>query len=45
MYNNLTLSNWLGSVKANNSLYDEVMGKPLAEQIAQKNNLERYIQA
>lgn len=45
MYNNMTLSNWLGSVKANNSLYDEVMGKPLAEQIAQKNNLERYIQA
>jgi len=45
MYNNLTLSNLLGSVKANNSLYDEVMGQPLADQLAQKNNLERYIQA
>ena len=40
MYSNLTLGNWLSSVKNNNnSLYDGMMNTSLSDQMMHKNNL------
>lgn len=45
MYSNLTLSNWLTSVKNNNnSLYDSMHSHSLSDQIMHKSNIDRYIQ-
>ena len=46
MYSNIMLSNWLGSVKNNNtSLYDGMNNHTITDQLLHKNNIERYLQA
>ena len=46
MYSNLMLTNWLGSVKSNNtSLYDGMVTHTLSDQMVHKNNVDRFMQA
>ena len=46
LYSNLMLGNWLATIKTNNnSLYENMNGASLTDQMIHKNNLERYFQA
>ena len=46
VYSNLMLGNWLGTIKSNNnSLFENMNGMSLGDQINHKSNLERYLQA
>ena len=46
LYSNLSLTNWLNSVKNNNNgLYDSQSNHSIPDQLMHKNNVERFMQS